>query len=75
MTGEIDYSDVFHNLDYLYKPVPSEDFTSLVFYPISTHIIFVIFILFMPILIMNLLVSLRDKALSLFHVWLLMNVP
>eukprot|EP00057_Strongylocentrotus_purpuratus_P016450 XP_011670924.1 PREDICTED: transient receptor potential cation channel subfamily A member 1-like [Strongylocentrotus purpuratus] len=54
-TGDIDYSDVFHNLDYLYKPVPSEDFTSMVFYPISTHIIFVIFIIFMPILIMNLL--------------------
>ncbi|XP_030852882.1 transient receptor potential cation channel subfamily A member 1 homolog [Strongylocentrotus purpuratus] len=58
MTGEIEYSGVFHNLDYLYKPVPSEDFTSMVFFPISTHIIFVIFIIFMPILIMNLLTGL-----------------
>eukprot|EP00057_Strongylocentrotus_purpuratus_P015350 XP_011669824.1 PREDICTED: transient receptor potential cation channel subfamily A member 1 homolog [Strongylocentrotus purpuratus] len=64
-TGDIDYSGVFHNLDYLYKPVPSEDFTSMVFYPISTHIIFVIFIIFMPILIMNLLTGLAVYDIDL----------
>ncbi|XP_030849059.1 transient receptor potential cation channel subfamily A member 1 homolog [Strongylocentrotus purpuratus] len=58
MTGEIELSAVFHILDYSYMPDPSVDFTSLVFYPVSTHIIYVIFIIFMPILIMNLLTGL-----------------
>ncbi|XP_041481037.1 transient receptor potential cation channel subfamily A member 1 homolog [Lytechinus variegatus] len=58
LSGDMDYGGIFNNLDYLYKPDPSEDFTSLVFYPLSTRIIFYIFIIFMPILIMNLLTAL-----------------
>nr|XP_054757327.1 transient receptor potential cation channel subfamily A member 1 homolog [Lytechinus pictus] len=57
-TGELNFDTVFHSLDYLYQPVASIDFTNMVFYPASTHIIFFLFIIFMPILIMNLLTGL-----------------
>ncbi|XP_030849070.1 transient receptor potential cation channel subfamily A member 1 homolog isoform X5 [Strongylocentrotus purpuratus] len=57
-SGEPNFDAVFHSLDYLYQPVASVDFTSMVFYPASTHIIFFLFIFFMPILIMNLLTGL-----------------
>nr|XP_054757326.1 uncharacterized protein LOC129263442 [Lytechinus pictus] len=57
-TGELNFDTVFHSLDYLYQPVASIDFTNMVFYPASTHIIFFLFIIFMPILITNLLTGL-----------------
>lgn len=57
-SGELNFDTVFHSLDYLYQPVASVDFTKMVFYPASTHIIFFLFIFFMPILIMNLLTGL-----------------
>ncbi|XP_041467012.1 transient receptor potential cation channel subfamily A member 1 homolog [Lytechinus variegatus] len=57
-TGELNFDTVFHSLDYLYQPVASIDFTNIVFYPASTHIIFFLFIIFMPILVTNLLTAL-----------------
>eukprot|EP00057_Strongylocentrotus_purpuratus_P029351 XP_011683825.1 PREDICTED: uncharacterized protein LOC105447456 [Strongylocentrotus purpuratus] len=58
LTGDIDFDTVFHPTDYLYQQSATEDFTNMVFYPNTTLVIFFIFLLFMPIVVMNLLTGL-----------------
>eukprot|EP00057_Strongylocentrotus_purpuratus_P029349 XP_011683823.1 PREDICTED: transient receptor potential cation channel subfamily A member 1 homolog [Strongylocentrotus purpuratus] len=58
LTGELDFDTVFHPMDYLYQPSADVDFTSVVFYPHTTHVIFIIFLFSMPIVVMNLLTGL-----------------
>ncbi|XP_030849765.1 transient receptor potential cation channel subfamily A member 1 [Strongylocentrotus purpuratus] len=75
LTGGIDFDTVFHPMDYLYQPSAAEDFTSVVFYPHTTHVIFIIFLLTMPMVVMNLLTGLavydiariRKKANTIKH--------
>eukprot|EP00057_Strongylocentrotus_purpuratus_P029344 XP_011683818.1 PREDICTED: transient receptor potential cation channel subfamily A member 1 homolog [Strongylocentrotus purpuratus] len=58
LTDGIDFDTVFHPMDYLYQQSATEDFTNMVFYPHTTHIIFIIFLFSMPIVVMNLLTGL-----------------
>ena len=56
-SGEVDFGATVQPFDYLHEVDVQSDFLSIVFYPISTNIVMAVFIIIMPILINNLLVS------------------
>ncbi|XP_072178741.1 transient receptor potential cation channel subfamily A member 1-like [Diadema setosum] len=63
MIGELDFGDIFHSQNYLNTentPADGEEdyFLTAVFYQSITYVIFTLFLVVMPILIMNLLIGL-----------------
>ncbi|XP_071487222.1 transient receptor potential cation channel subfamily A member 1-like [Diadema antillarum] len=63
MIGELDFGDIFHSQNYLNTENTLTDgeeeyFLSSVFYQSITYVIFALFLVVMPILIMNLLIGL-----------------